>query len=165
MRQTEMKLADYTSDNYYFDFDLNSGKYARLKLSSARKDFGNFSGMGQILRSPRAGKVLVASYAYDDDAWIAIGNEKWKLFDQCYVIKHEETLAGFICVLSILKDDQCVKKFTYFRRDWMMLFDPTYDHMDFWLANLPVNFVHSESISIQKQREDFIRTWTKNAHN
>jgi len=159
-----MKLADYTSDNYCFEFDLNSGKYTRLKLSSHRKDCGNFSGMGQILRSPRDGKVFVASYVYDGDTWVAIGKEKWRLFDQYHVIKHEETWNGFLCVLSILKDDQCVKKFTYFRRDWMMLLDPTYDYMDFSLAHLPVDLAQSGSISIQQQREDFIRMWTNSAH-
>lgn len=160
-----MKLADYTSDNYYLDFNPDSGDYSRLKLSSPRKDCSNFSGMGQLLRSPREGLVLIASYVDNEEAWVSIGTEKWKLFDECLAIKHDEIWGGILCVLSIFRDDQCIKKFTYFRRDWITLIDPTYDQMDFSLAHLPVDFVQLESISIQKRREDFIQMWTENPHN
>lgn len=158
-----MKLADYTSDTHYFEFDPNSGAYSRLKLSAPRKDCGSFSGMGQLLCSPKEGSVLVGSYVADAEAWVSIGAEKWKLFDDQLVIKHDEAWGGIICVLSIFSGDQCIKKFDYFRRDWFLLFDPTYDHLDFRLAHLPVDFERLESITLQKQREDFIRTWTDNA--
>ncbi|WP_164932013.1 hypothetical protein [Janthinobacterium sp. 17J80-10] len=154
-----MKLADYTSDDRYFDFDPNSGHFSRVKLSSPRKDCSNFSGMAQLLRSPREGSVLVASYVANEEAWISIGVEKWKLFDESLVIKHRETWGGFICELSIFKEDRCTKKFTYFRIDWFLLVDPTYDQLDFSLAHLPVDFVRSELTSLQKQREDFIQMW------
>lgn len=156
-----MKLADYASDNFYFEFDPDSGVYSRLKLSLPRKDCNNFSGMGQLLRSPREGLILVASYVVNDEAWISIGVEKWKFFDESINIKHEVTWGGIICDLTILRGDRCIKKFTYFRQDCgFALFDPVYDYLDFSLAHLPVGFERIESVSIQKQREDFIQIWT-----
>jgi hypothetical protein len=160
-----MKLADYTSDNYYFEFEPNSGAYSRLKLPSPRKSCSNFSGMAQLLRSPREGLVLVASYIDNGEAWVSIGVEKWKLFDEFLDIKHGETWGGIICELSIFREDRCIKKFTYFRRDLIMLFDPTYDQLDFSLAHLPIDFVRLQSTSIQKQREEFIQMWSDNDHN
>jgi len=159
-----MLLADYTSDNHCFEFDPNTGVYSRIKLPVPRKDCTNFSGMAQLLRSPGKGKVLVAKYFSSGDAWLSIGAEKWRLFDESISVKHNETWDVFLCELSLHKDGKCIKKLRYLRRDWLLaIIDPTYDHLDFSLAHLPVDLVPHELSSVQKQREDFIKQWSGNS--
>lgn len=135
-----MRLADYTSEDRYFEFDPNTGVYSRIKLPVPRKDCVGYSGMAQLLRSPGEGKILVAKYLSSGDAWFSIGAEKWKLFDDAVVLKHSETLDGFLCELSLHQEGRCIKRFRYLRRDWcLFIIDSTYDYLDFSLAHLPVD--------------------------
>ena len=51
-----------------------------------------------------------------------------------------------------------------FRGDWLSsIIDPAYDHLDFSLANLPVDFVPRDLSSREKQRQDFIKMWSSNS--
>lgn len=159
-----MLLADYTSDDCCFEFDPNTGGYSHVKLSAPRKDCVGYSGMAQLLHSPGEGKVIVAKYLLSGDAWFSIGAEKWRLFDESLVLKHNEALGGLVCELSLHRDGKCIRKLRYFRRDWFLLMiDSTYDYLDFSLAHLPVDLVPHELSSLQKQREDFIKIWSGNS--
>jgi hypothetical protein len=154
-----MLVADYSSEGHYFEFDPDTGDYSRIKLPERRKDRAGYSGVAQLLNSPKEGKVLVAKYLWSEDAWFSIGAEKWRLFDQSLVLRHTDTL--FRCEFSIHRDGKRIRKFRYRRRDWFaLMIDPTYDYLDFDLANLPVSLVPSEGDSLQKQRETFIKWLT-----
>ena len=156
-----MRLADYSSDEHCFEFDPRTGVYSRLRLPTPRKDRAGYSGMGQLLRSPREGKVLVAKYLLDGDACLSIGVEKWKLFDGFLALAHREIYGVFLCELSPYQGGQCVRKLRYLRRDWFAaIIDPAYDDLDFSLANLPVDLVPHDLSSLEKQRADFIEMWT-----
>ena len=156
-----MRLADCSSDNHCFEFDPHTGAYSRLRLPSPRTDRAGYSGMGQLLRSPREGKVLVAKYLRDGDAWLSIGAAKWKLFDSSLALKHSETWGVFLCELTLYRSGRCIRKLRYLRRDWFSaIMDPAYDHLDFSLANLPVDFVPHDFSSLEKQRADFIEMWS-----
>ena len=153
-----MRLADYSSvwRKRCFEFDPDTGAYSGVELPEGRNYRPAYSGVGQVLHSPAEGKVLVAKYLWSGDAWFSIGAEKWRLFDESLVLKHTDT--SFRCELSIHRDGACVKRFRYRRRDWFTsIIDPTYDYMDLELAHLPVSFVPSESDSLQKQREAFLK--------
>ena len=159
-----MLLGDYSSDKHCFEFDVHTGVYSRLKLPTPRKDRAGYSGMGQLLRSPREGKVLVAKYLLDGDAWFSIGAEKWKLFDSSLTLKHGETWGVFLCELSVHQRGQCIRRLCYLRRDWLAaIIDPTYDHLDFSLANLPVDLEPHDLSSLEKQRADFIAMWSSDS--
>lgn len=158
-----MLLADCSSDDHSFEFDPQTGDYSHLRLSAPRRDRHGYSGMGQILRSPGEGKVLVAKYLFSGDGWFSIGADKWRLFDDSLVMKHIETFGVFLCELSLHRNGTCIRKFRYFRRDWFSsIIDPAYDHLDFSLANLPVDFVPHDLSSLEKQRQDFIKVWSNN---
>jgi hypothetical protein len=164
MRNTEMLLADYSSDEHCFDFDPHTGVYSRRKLPAPRTNCAGYSGMAQLLRSPREGKVLVAKYLLHGDAWFSIAAEKWKLFDGSLTLKHGETCAGLLCELSLYQGGRCIRKLRYLRRDWLMtMIDSTYDHLDFSLANLPVDLPPHELSSLEKQRADFIEMWSSDS--
>jgi hypothetical protein len=156
-----MLLADYSSDSHCFEFDPNTGVYSRIKRSAPRKDRAGCSGTAQLLRSLGEGQVLVAQYLSSGDAWLSIGSEKWKLFDESISVKHKETWGVFLCELSLHKDGKCTRILRYWRRDWFSaIIDPAYDQLDFSLANLPVDFEPHGLSSLQKQREDFIKLWS-----
>lgn len=158
-----MLLADYASDDHCFEFDSNSGVYSHIRLSAPRKDCVGYCGMAQLLRSLEEGKVLVAEYFSAGDAWLSIGAENWKRFDESVVVKHNQTWGGLICELSLHKDGKCIKKLRYLRRDWLLaIIDPTYDQLDFSLTHLPVDWEPHQLSSIAKQREDFIKIWSIN---
>jgi hypothetical protein len=159
-----MRLADYSSDEHCFEFDPHTGVYSHLKLPSPRTDRAGYSGMGQLLRSPREGKVLVAKYLLDGDAWFSIGAEKWKLFDSSLTLQHRETCGGFLCELSLYRGGKRIRKLRYLRRDWLSaIVDPAYDQLDFSLANLPVDFVPHNLSSLEKQRADFVEMWSSDS--
>ena len=73
-----MRLADCSSDKCCFEFDPHTGVYSHLKLLTPRTQRAGYSGMAQLLRSPREGTVLVAKYLLDREAWFSIGAENWK---------------------------------------------------------------------------------------
>lgn len=159
-----MLLGDYSSDEHCFEFDPHTGVYSHLKLPMPRKDRAGYSGMGQLLRSPREGKVLVAKYLLDGGACFSIGAEKWKLFDSSPTLKHSETCGGFLCELSLYQGGKCIRKLRYLRRDWFLaIIDSTYDDLDFSLANLPVDLVPHDLSSLEKQRADFIEIWSSDS--
>ena len=159
-----MLLGDYSSDEHCFEFDPHAGVYSHLKLPIPRKDRAGYSGMGQLLRSPREGKVLVAKYLLDGDAWFSIGAEKWKLFDSSLILQHRETCGGFLCELSLYRGGKRIRKLRYLRRDWLSaIIDRAYDHLDFSLANLPVDFVPHNLSSLEKQRADFVEMWSSDS--
>ena len=161
MPDVQMRLADCSSDRRYFEFDPKTGIYFRLNLSVSRQDRVGYSGIAQLLRSPGEGRVFVAKYLFSGDAWFSIGREKWKLFDDTLALKHVELFGGLLCELSLHQDGKRVRTVRYFRRDWFaMIIDPTYDHLDFALANLPVDFVPHDLSSLEKQRQDFIKMWS-----
>ena len=159
--KVEMRLADCSSDDRYFEFDPKTGIYFRLHLSVSRKDRVGYSGIAQLLRSPGEGRVFVAKYLVSGDAWFSIGRDKWKLFDDTLVVKHVEVFGGLLCELSLHQHGKCVRTLRYFRRDWFaMIIDSAYDQLDFSLANLPVDFVPHDLSSPEKQRQDFIKMWS-----
>jgi len=156
-----MLLADYSSDYHCFEFDPNTGVYSRIRRSAPRTGLAGYSGMAQLLRSPGEGWVLVTQYLSSGDAWLSIGAEKWKRFDESISVRHRETWGVFLCELSIHRDGKCVRMLRYWRRDWFAaIIDPAYDQLDFALANLPVDFEPHGLSSLQKQREDFIKLWS-----
>lgn len=156
-----MRLADYSSDEHCFEFDPHTGRYSRLKLPRRRESRAGYSGMGQLLRSPREGTVFLAKYLRDGDAWFSIGAETWRLFDPSLTLEHRERWGVFLCELSVYRGDQRVRRFRYLRRDWLAaIIDPAYDHLDFSLANLPVDFVPHGLSSREKQRADFAEMWS-----
>jgi hypothetical protein len=156
-----MRLADYSSDKHCFEFDPHTGAYSRLKLPTARTNRAGYSGMAQLLRSPREGDVLVAQYLLEGDPWFSIGAEKWKRFDDSLTLKHRETWGGFFCELSVYQHGQCIRNLRYRRRDWFaLIIDSTYDHLDFSLANLPADLPPHDVSSLEKQRADFIQMWS-----
>ena len=156
-----MRLADYSSDTHCFEFDPHTGAYSRLKLPMPRTGRAGYSGMAQLLRSPREGTVLVAQYLLEGDAWFSIGAEKWKRFDDALTLKHSETWGGFLCELSLYQDGTCIRKLRYRRRDWVaLIIDPAYDHLDFSRANLPVDLPPHESSSVDKPRAELIPMWS-----
>ena len=158
-----MLLADYASDDRCFEFDPITGIYSHIKLSAPRKNCVGYSGMGQLLRSPGEGRLLVAEYLSSGDAWLSIGAEKWKLFDESISVERNETWGVFLCELSLHKDGKCIRKLRYFRRDWFSaIIDPAYDDLDFSLAHLPVDLVPNGLSPLQKQREDFMKQWSAN---
>ncbi len=156
-----MRLADYSSNDRCFELDPHTGVYSHLKLPTGRKSRAGYSGVAQLLRSPREGKVLVATYLLDGDPWLSIGAERWKRFDASLAVKHRETWGPLICELSLHRGGNCVRKLRYVRRDWFAtIIDPAYDHVDFSLANLPVDLVPHGYSSPEKQRADFIEMWS-----
>ena len=82
-----MRLADCSSRRYCFELDPHTGVYSRLKLPTPRSERRGYSGIGQLLRSPREGKVLFAEYVLEGEAWFSIGAERWKRFDRarCWI--------------------------------------------------------------------------------
>jgi hypothetical protein len=72
-------------------------------------------------------------------------------------------------VLAILAWGSCCAlpergRCCYLRRDWLAaIIDPTYDHLDFSLANLPVDFEPHDVSSLEKQRADFIAMWSSDS--
>ena len=156
-----MRLADCSSDKCCFEFDPHTGVYSHLKLLTPRTQRAGYSGMAQLLRSPREGTVLVAKYLLDGEAWLSIGVERWKLFDGSLTLRHSETWGGFLCELSLDQRGQRVRTFRYLRRDWLaLIIDPAYDHLDFSLAHLPVDLPPHDLSSLEKQRADFIEMWS-----
>jgi hypothetical protein len=156
-----MRLADYSSDKHCFEFDPHTGACSRLTLPTPREGRGGYSGMGQLLRTPRRETVLVATYLLDGDPWFSIDAEKWKLFDGTLTVRHRERCAGLLCELSLYRGATCIRRLRYLRRDWLALFlDPAYDHLDFSLAHLPVDLVPSALSSPDRQRADFIEMWS-----
>jgi hypothetical protein len=156
-----MLLGDYDSGLRYFEFDPETGVYSHHKLEAPRKSWEGYSGNAQLLRSPREGRVLVAQFVLSGEPWFSIGAQKWRLFDPSAVVKHRETFGFLICELTVHQDGRCIRTFRYFRRDWFaLIIDPTYDYLDFSLANLPVDFEPHELSSLQRQREDFIAIWS-----
>jgi hypothetical protein len=154
-----MLLADYSSEDHCFEIDPDTAAYSHIKLTERRKNRAGYSGIAQLLHSTKEGKVLVAQYVWSGEAWFSIGAERWKLFDESVVVKHADTV--FRCELSIYRDGTCVRRFRYRRRDWsMLMIDPTYDHLDFDLAHLPVSIVPLEGYPLEKQRQDFIKIWS-----
>jgi hypothetical protein len=154
-----MRLADYSSDDKCFEFDPNTAAYTHVKLSAPRTNRVGYCGIAQLLRSPAEGKVLVAKYLWSDEAWLSIGAERWRLFDESVSFAHSDTL--FFCRLSVHRHGECIRTFRYRRRDWFaVIVDSTYDYLDFSLAHLPVDVPRDESSSAQKQREDFVRMWS-----
>jgi len=159
-----MLLADYSSDHRCFEFDPKTGAFSRRKLEAPRKGLMGYSGNAQLLRSPREGTVLVAQYLLSGEPWFSIGAEKWRLFAETLVLKHRETFGFLLCELTLHQDGRCIRTYRYFRRDWLALvIDPTYDYLDFSLANLPVDFVPHDLSSLQKQREDFVAMWSRSS--
>ena len=155
-----VRLGDCSSDRRYFEFDPDTGAWSHL----LRMDRAGRSGIGQLLRSPGEGKVFVAKYLWRDDAWFTIGTEKWRLFDESLTLEHRETRGGFICEFTVHQGGACLRRLRYWRKDWLlMILDPTYDHLDFSLENVLVDFVPTAQPSLQQQRQDFIRIWTENA--
>jgi len=156
-----MRLADCSSERYCFELDPHTGVYSRLKLPTPRSERRRYSGMGQLLRSPREGKVLFAEYVLEGEAWFSIGAERWKRFDRALALTHRETCGGLLCRVGVYGDGTCLRTFSYLRRDWLTaMLDPTYDYLDFSLANLPVDLVPHDLSSLEKQRADFIEMWT-----
>ena len=156
-----MRLADCSSGRYCFELDPHTGVYSRLKLPTPRSERRGYSGIGQLLRSPREGKVLFAEYVLEGEAWFSIGAERWKRFDRALALTHRETCGGVLCQVGVYRDGTCIRAFTYLRRDWLAaMLDPTYDYLDFSLANLPVDLVPQDLSSLEKQRADFIEMWT-----
>jgi len=159
-----MLLADYTyhiTGDRCFEFDPETGAYSHLKLSASGQKPAGYSGVGQLLRSPGKGRVLVAKYLFEGDAWFSIGTDKWKLLDGSLTLTHRESFFGFLCELTLHRGDTPIKTFRYVRKDWhLLIIDPTYDYLDFDLANLPVGLVPHDPSSLQKQREDFIAFWS-----
>lgn len=156
-----MLLGDYSSLHRCFELDPTTGAYSHLTLEAPRTSRGECSGMAQLLRSPREGKVLVAQYLEAGVAWLSIGAERWKLFDESISVKHKESWGIFLCELSLHQGGTCIRKFRYFRQDWFLaLLDPAYDQLDFSLANLPVDFEPHGLTSLEKQREDFLKMWS-----
>jgi len=159
-----MLLADYTyhvSGDRCFEFDPETGAYSHFKVSVSERNRAGYSGVGQLLRSPGRGRVLVAKYLLEGDAWFSIGAEKWKLLDGSVTLTHGERFLGLLCELSLHHDGRPIRTFRYLRKDWhLLIIDPTYDHLDFDLANLPVGLVPHDLSSLQKQREDFIALWS-----
>ena len=159
-----MLLADYSSPRHCFELDPDTGVHSHLKLPTPRKGRAGYSGMGQLLRSPREGKVLVAKYLLGGDAWFSIGAEKWKLFDRALTLSHRETWGGFVCELSLYQGARCLRRLRYLRRDWLAaVIDSTYDDLDFSLAHLPVDLVPHDLSSLEKQRGDFIELWSSDS--
>ena len=159
-----MLLADYSSDEHCFEFDVHTGVYSHPKLPTPRKDRAGYSGVAQLLRSPREGNVLVAKYLLDGDAWFSIGVERWKLFDRSLSLKHSEKWGVFLCELSVYQGGRCLRRLRYVRRNWFLaIIDSTYDELDFSLANLPVDFVPHDLSSLEKQRADFIEMWFRDS--
>ena len=159
-----MRLADYSSSDYCFEFDPHTAVYSHVKLPMPRRSRATYSGVGQLLRSPGRGKVLVAQYLLGGDAWLSIDAERWKLFDSALTLIHRETRGGFLCELALYRDGTCISTFRYLRRDWFAaMIDPTYDYLDFSLANLPVDLVPHDLSSVEKQRADFVEMWTKDS--
>lgn len=159
-----MLLGDYSSDNRYFEFDPETGAYSRHKLEASRKGRMRYTGNAQLLRSPGEGKVLIAQYLFFGEPWFSIGAGKWRLFDESLVLEHRETHGGLICELTLHQGGRCIRTFRYFRKDWLaLILDPTYDYLDFSLANLPVDFVPHDLSPLEKQREDFIAMWSRHS--
>jgi len=155
-----MRLADRSSEHYCFELDPHTGAYSRPKLSTPRSDRRGYSGVGQLLRSPGQGKVLVAEYLLNGDAWLSIGGERWRLFDGALTLTHREICGGLLCELALYRGGRCSRTFRYLRRDWLAaVIDPTYDALDFSLANLPVDLVPHDQSSLEQQRADFIAMW------
>jgi hypothetical protein len=107
-----MRLADYTADDRYFELNPNSGGDFRLKLSPPRKDRLGYAGMGQMLR-PKKDKSSLPNI-FSRERWLAIGADKWKLFDDSLVGKHIETFGVFLCELSLHREGKCIRKFRFF---------------------------------------------------
>ena len=157
-----MRLIAYGTQDRCFEFDPQSGAYSHLELPEVRKGLAGYSGAGQLLRSLGEGTVFVAKYRLADDGWFSIGAEKWALFDESLVIRHDERWIGLVCELSVHRDGRCIRKFRYWRRDWFaMIIDSAYDQLDFSLAHLPVDFEPGELSSLEKQRADFIAMWSE----
>jgi hypothetical protein len=156
-----MLLADYSSDNRCFEFDAHTGVYSHITLPSPRTTRAGYSGQAQLLRSPADGKVLVAKYLFAGDPWLSIGPDRWRFLDGSVVARHRERLGVFLCELTLHRDGRCIQTFRYYRRDWFAaIIDPAYDHLDFSLANLPVDLEPHDLSPIQEQREDFVAMWT-----
>lgn len=156
-----MRLADYSSEDHFFEFDPKTGAYAHTKQPSPRNNAAGYSGIGQLLRSFGTGRVLVAKYLLSGEPWFSIGAEQWRLFDESLELKHREVLGGFICEFSVHQNGTCIRTLRYLRRDWFLAFiDPTYDYLDFNLAHLPVDI---EQLASLRQREEFIKIWSANA--
>ena len=156
-----MRLIEYGgSADTCIELDPHTGAYSRVRLATPRKGRAGYSGAAQVLRSIGEGKVLVAQYRFANDAWIYIGGESWRQFDESLVIRHDESWVGLVCELSLHRDGRCLRRLRYWRRDWhLMLIDSTYDQLDFSLMHLAVDFVPLELTSRQKQRADFIAMW------
>ena len=157
-----MRLADCSSERYCFELDPHTGVYSRLKLPTPRSERRGYSGIGQLLRSLREGRVLFAEYVLDGEPWFSIGAERWKRFDRALTLTHRKTCGGLLCQVGVYREGTCLRTFSYLRRDWLAaMLDPTYDYLDFSLANLPVDLVPHDLSSLERQRVDFIEMWTE----
>jgi hypothetical protein len=65
------------------------------------------------VKSPGRGKVLVAKYLFEGDAWFSIGAEKWKLLDGSVTLMHGERFLGLLCELSLHHDGRPIRTFRY----------------------------------------------------
>ena len=157
-----MKLINYGSGGHYYEFAPESLTCSRRDLPVQGHKSAGYSGAAQLLRSPGEGKVLVGMYLAEGRPWFFIGRERWPLYDEAVAVKHAEVFGGLQCELRVDQDGRRVRTFRYWRKGLLLMFiDPTYDHLDFSLENLPVDWEPHDLTSLQKQREEFVKIWSR----
>jgi len=151
-----LRLADWSSDAYRFDFEPATGRHTRQRLPAPRTNTRGYSGFAQVLRTGWREKVLVAAYADRGRTRLRVGPSSWLLHGEGLVIEHRDGM--FTSVLTIRS--VAASRFTlrYVHADNLArVLDSGYDHLAFELANLPANLAGFAA----RREADMLELWTR----
>ena len=133
-----LKLADWSSDRYYFEFEPSTCRFTRTRLTQPRSSMLGLVGHAQHLRVGWRAKVLVAVYAHGGRMQLSVGRSTWPLYADGLSIVHRE--GTFTSELTIRADPGESIRIRYVHADNLLrIIDSTYDQLDFELMNLPAN--------------------------
>ena len=153
-----LRLADWSSDRYCFEFEPSTCGFTRTRLTQPRSSMLDLIGHAQLLRVGWRAKMLVAVYAHGGRMLLSVGRSTWPLYADGLSIVHRE--GTFTSELTIRADGGAPFRIRYVHADNLLrIIDSTYDQLDFELMNLPANL---ESFT-QRPEADLLALWDGSA--
>ncbi len=153
-----LRLADWRSDRYCFEFEPSTCRFTRVRLSQPRGSMLGLFGHAQLLRVGWRAKMLVAVYAHGGRMQLSVGRSTWPLYADGLSIVHRE--GTFTSELTIRADPAAPFRIRYVHADNLLrIIDSTYDQLAFELMNLPANL---EGYT-QRTEADLLALWDGSA--
>lgn len=141
-----------------FDFDPANGRYVKRRLKSDPTVLDGYAGFGQELRIRDVGIALCSVFVHQQDVVLRVGTLAWSLFEAGLELTHQP--GAWHCQLSVKDRHGTEATFRYRRKDLLQeILDPTYNDLDFELANLPANL---PSLA-RRDRAELVAEWSARA--